>query len=128
MSVFLRFMHRPLYILYGAAAVLAMTTSGCMVGPDYRRPDVAVSSSWIESGDGRVKSESADYRDWWRTFNDPVLDRLIERAYRENLTLRIAGIRVLEARAQLGIAVGEFYPQTQQATGSLQHIRTSASG
>ena len=126
--MFLRFMHRPLYILYGAAAVLAMTTSGCMVGPDYRRPDVAVSSSWIESGDGRVKSESADYRDWWRTFNDPVLDRLIERAYRENLTLRIAGMRVLEARAQLGIAVGEFYPQTQQATGSLQHIRTSASG
>jgi NodT family efflux transporter outer membrane factor (OMF) lipoprotein len=119
-------MHRPLYILYGAA-VLAMTTSGCMVGPDYRRPDVAASSTWIESEDGRVKSESADYRNWWRTFKDPVLDRLIDMAYRENLTLRIAGIRVLEARAQLGIAVGEFYPQTQQASGSLALQRTNRS-
>lgn len=98
-----------------------------MVGPDFRRPDVAVSSPWIESADNRVKSEAGDYRNWWRTFNDPLLDRLIDRAYRENLTLRAAGVRVLEARAQLGIAVGEFFPQTQQASGSLEHVRTSKS-
>jgi outer membrane protein TolC len=46
-------------------------------------------------------------------FNDPVLLRLIELAYEQNLTLRTAGVRVLEARAQLGIAIGEIYPQQQ---------------
>ena len=52
-----------------------------------------------------------DYRTWWKVFNDPTLDRLIETAYRENLNLRVAGVRVLAARAQLGIATGQLYPQ-----------------
>lgn len=119
--------YRPFSILYGITAVLSLTISACMVGPDFRRPDVAVSSTWIESGDGRVKSETGDYRNWWRAFNNPVLNKLIDRAYEENLSLKIAGVRVIEARAQLGIAGGRFYPQTQQASGSLDHRRTSRS-
>ena len=114
-------------VLCGIAGILAITMSGCLVGPDFRRPEAAVSPAWIESADNRVKSEAGDYRNWWRSFDDPLLNRLIDRAYRENLTLRAAGVRVLEARAQLGIAVGEFYPQTQQAGGSLTHVRTSRS-
>jgi NodT family efflux transporter outer membrane factor (OMF) lipoprotein len=54
------------------------------------------------------------------------LDRLVETAYQENLDLRQAGVRILEARAQLGIAAGQLYPQTQQLTGSGQRIRESA--
>ena len=96
-----------------------------MVGPNFRRPEASVSENWLEAGDARVKSEPADYREWWKTLNDPVLDRLVDRAYRENLTLKIAGVRVLEARAQLGIAIGQFYPQSQQAFGSLQYNRIS---
>jgi NodT family efflux transporter outer membrane factor (OMF) lipoprotein len=46
-----------------------------------------------------------------------VLDSLIGSAYQQNLTLREAGTRVLQARAQLGIAVGNFFPQTQQMKG-----------
>ncbi len=96
-----------------------------MVGPNFQRPKATVSANWLESRDPRVSTESATYRDWWNAFDDPVLDRLIGRAYRENLTLQIAGVRVLQARAQLGIALGEFFPQTQQAFGSLQYLRTS---
>src|SRR6266496_2039546 len=99
--------------------------AGCMVGPNYQRPKVSVSPSWGETGDQRVRTESTTYRDWWRAFNDPALDRLIARAYRDNLTLQQAGVRVLQARAQLGIAVGEIFPQTQQAIGSVQYNRTS---
>ncbi|BCS55079.1 efflux transporter outer membrane subunit [Geobacter sp. SVR] len=109
-------------------AVLTLTLSGCMVGPDYRRPDVEVSPTWTEAGDTRVKSETGEYRTWWQAFNDPVLNQLIGRAYDGNLSLKVAGVRVIEARAQLGIAAGNFYPQTQQINGSLQHIRTSQSG
>jgi len=99
--------------------------AGCMVGPNYQRPKVSVSPKWTGTGDQRVSTESTTYRDWWRAFNDPVLDRLVARAYRDNLTLRQASVRVLQARAQLGIAVGEVVPQTQQAVGSVQYYRTS---
>ena len=99
--------------------------SGCMVGPEFVRPTTTVSPGWLDAGDQRVKTGPPEYRNWWKAFDDPVLDRLIERAYRENLSLRSAGVRVLQARAQLGIAIGEVFPQTQQAIGSVQYNRTS---
>jgi NodT family efflux transporter outer membrane factor (OMF) lipoprotein len=99
--------------------------AGCTIGPNFQRPKTSVSTSWQETGDPRVSTASAAYRGWWTAFNDPVLDRLIERAYRENLSLKQAGVRVLQARAQLGVAVGEIFPQTQQAIGSVQYNRTS---
>jgi NodT family efflux transporter outer membrane factor (OMF) lipoprotein len=108
--------------------MIVFLLSGCIkVGPDFHRPESQVSPDWIEAGDERVRNGSADYREWWKAFNDPVLDGLIDRSYQENLTLRIAGIRILEARAQLGIAIGRIFPQTQQASGSVERIRTSES-
>ncbi len=104
---------------------MLLAFAGCMVGPNYQRPKVSVSPSFGETGDPRLSAESTNYRDWWKAFNDPVLDRLIARAYRDNLTLQQAGVRVLQARAQLGIAVGEIFPQSQQAVGSVQYNRTS---
>ena len=108
-----------------ALVVVVLLLSGCMVGPDFTRPPAKVSEIWLEASDQRVKAEPAEYRNWWRAFNDPALDRLLDRAYKENLSLRIAGVRVLESRALLGIAVGELFPQTQQASGSLQYNRPS---
>jgi len=107
------------------ALFIALLFWGCTVGPNFTRPKVEVSPTWLDANDWRVKTGPAQYRNWWKAFNDPVLDRLIDRAYRGNLSLRIAGVRVLEARAQLGIAVGRLYPQTQQASGSVQRIRLS---
>lgn len=110
-----------------ALVALAGLAAGCTkVGPDYVRPDTKVSQDWLEAADKRVKTDPGEYRNWWKAFKDPILDRLIDTAYRENLSLRIAGVRVLEARAQLGIATGQLYPQTQQATGSLAKNRESA--
>ncbi len=105
---------------------LFLVAAGCAkVGPDFVPPPLAVSQKWLESADNRVSPQKAEYRAWWQAFHDPVLDRLIDRAYRDNLPLRQAGVRVLEARAQLGIAWGELFPQTQQAFGSLVYNRLS---
>ena len=107
--------------------IFVLLSGACAkVGPDYVRPETKVSQDWLEAGDQRLSREPADYRAWWQAFKDPVLDRLIGTAYRENLNLRIAGVRVLEARAQLGVATGQLYPQTQQATGSVLKERESA--
>jgi NodT family efflux transporter outer membrane factor (OMF) lipoprotein len=79
----------------------------------------------LEAEDRRLNTTSANDQNWWKTFNDPVLNRLIDRAYAENLSIRVAGVRVLEARAQLGVVIGNIYPQNQQLTGSLSKVHLS---
>ena len=113
-------------MLFRTLLIFGFLLTGCtMVGPDYVRPPVKVSQNWMESYDQRVKQEQSENRNWWQVFNDPILNGLIEKAYLNNLSIKVAGVRVLEARAQLGIATGELYPQTQQAFGTLQYYRLS---
>ena len=105
-------------LIFGLVLSYTMMITGCaVVGPDYIRPQAPEMTEWSEKKDPKIKSEPADFANWWKRLNDPVLDTLIERAYLQNLSLRIAGIRILEARAQLGIAVGNQYPQLQQLRG-----------
>ncbi|MFC2149475.1 efflux transporter outer membrane subunit [Candidatus Auribacterota bacterium] len=108
--------------------LLITLTSGCIfrVGPNYTTPKAAVAPEWNEKNDPSIAKGKVEYRNWWSAFNDPVLDNLITNAYQENLSLRIAGVRVLQARAQLGIAVGNWFPQTQQGQGSFARQSLSA--
>jgi len=100
--------------------------SGCtMVGPDYVKPVAPEPEKWLESNEPEIKTEEADFKDWWIVFNDPVLNDLIQAAYQQNLPLQIAGLRIYEARAQLGIAFGFQYPQTQQGFGSADLTQVS---
>jgi len=112
-------------VLFVLAAVFSLTEGCVKVGPDFTKPETRVSSNWLESSDNRVKSEPANYRAWWESFEDPSLNNVIDTAYRENVSLRVAAVRVLEARAQLGIAVGNLYPQTQQFNPSATFNRLS---
>lgn len=104
-----------------AAATLAL--AGCMVGPDYRRPDVALNDGWLEAA--RPDASPDRFERWWETFNDPTLSALVEEAYRSNLPLRAAGLRVIEARARRQVAVGRFFPQLQEAVGDVGSVRIS---
>lgn len=105
---------------------MALLLSGCIkVGPDYSSPAVAVMEDWLEAGESAIERGPVDQA-WWTVFDDIVLNRLVETAYHQNLTLEAAGVRVLQARAQLGVAVGDLYPQTQQAFGALDYTRQSA--
>lgn len=106
--------------------LIPLLLSGCAaVGPDFAKPEAKVADSWLEAHDERVDTSSAAYQDWWKVFNDPVLENLIERAYDQNLNLQVAGLRILEARAQLGIATGLQYPQSQSVQGSYARQRSS---
>jgi NodT family efflux transporter outer membrane factor (OMF) lipoprotein len=87
------------------------------VGPNYKEPPAPVAPKWIDANDKRLRSESDDHTHWWKNFDDPALDDLVCDAYKQNLTLKEAGMRILQARATLGIAVGELFPQTQMARG-----------
>ena len=108
------------------AAVVLLALAGCMVGPDFATPDAPVAAKWLESADGSIAAERQHSEDWWTVFHDPVLERLIRTAYEQNLTLQAAGARVLEARATLGVAIGDFYPQTQQIGADTGYNQASA--
>ena len=105
--------------------MLAFLVSGCMVGPDFVKPDAPLEDVWTQQEDPRIKTEATDYREWWTVFNDPVLNNLIEQAYQQNLDLQVAGLRILQARAELGLAIGSQYPQTQEMTASAQAVGLS---
>ena len=106
-----------------AVAVLLAVVSACApVGPDFVKPEVELPAEWSQPPGSGLETSPIKQPQWWRVFNDPVLDRLIEMAWRQNNSLEIAGLRVLEARAQLGIAQGNQYPQSQLAAGDATYI------
>src|SRR3984893_3640631 len=104
---------------------LLLPCEGCLVGPDFTAPPSPAADKWLESNNPSVDTRNQEYRDWWTVFHDPVLNRLIEIAYNQNLPLVSAGTHVLEARAQLGVRTGEFYPQLQHGAGSMIYDRPS---
>ena len=104
--------------------------NGFKVGPDYGRPAAPVADQWIDLNDSRVISESQGVDDstWWTVFGDPAIDNLVQTSYAQNLPLRVAGLRVLEARAQRAIAAGLMFPQFQEAFAAYQRIQLSNRG
>lgn len=107
--------HRTL----SAALVAGLTlTAGCTtVGPEFERPEMGAPEHWsTETGDGLATTEH-ELVEWWRVFQDPVLDGLVDKARRNNNGAEIAALRVVEAMAQLGVVTGLRYPQVQAASG-----------
>ncbi len=101
---------------------------GCAaVGPEYVRPESLLTPDWYQAERAGFENTPEEQIRWWKTFNDPVLDRLVELVHERNNTLRIAGLRVLESRAQLGIAIGNKYPLTQAVVGDATSIQASES-
>src|SRR5262245_61934772 len=84
--------------------------NGFKVGPNYRKPPAPVANEWIDSKSQGVNVAVKDLSGWWASFNDPVLNALVDQAYRQNLTVRSAGTRILAARAQRNIAAGTVFP------------------
>jgi len=125
MRASLFFKEHQLFVSLGLF-VLTFVFSGCtMVGPDYVKPTAPEPQEWLQPADSKIKSKVADFSTWWTVFNDSILNALVQNAYEQNLTLQATGIRILEARAQLGIAIGNQYPQTQQGTGDATVQKTS---
>ncbi|HKW28819.1 MAG TPA: efflux transporter outer membrane subunit [Verrucomicrobiae bacterium] len=104
--------------------LLAVLAGGCAVGPDYQRPAVNTPARWSEPLAGGETNAPVPLTAWWRNFNDPELESLIDRAVPSNLDLRIAQARVREARAQYGIAAANLWPSAD-VSGSYARTGTS---
>jgi NodT family efflux transporter outer membrane factor (OMF) lipoprotein len=99
-------------------AVLLILT-GCAVGPDYRQPQTVTPDEWHATVPPGVApaADPAALADWWKTFDDPVLNSLIEQALARNKTAQQAYARVVESRARRGIAAADFWPSLDASTG-----------
>jgi len=110
-------MPRSLPLLLATAAL-----SACTVGPDYKRPEMAVAAQWLEPGTpGQVDLA------WWEHFGDPKLTALVRRALADAPDLKEAEARLAEARANRDAAAGGRLP-TLEATGSATHNALSRNG
>jgi multidrug efflux system outer membrane protein len=104
-------MYASVRLIYKAAltATLPLVISGCMLGPDYQRPEVPEPAAF-RGGEGKAQAESIADANWETVATDPVLQELIRDAISNNLDLRTAAARVTEARARYGIAKSFLYP------------------
>jgi len=90
------------------ALLVATLLSGCAIGPNYKRPDVAKPETFR----GQAAAEAASFADapWWEAFQDPTLKTLIQEALQKNYDVGIAAARVRQARASLMQARSDYFP------------------
>ena len=97
----------------------ALLLVGCTVGPDYRRPQVAVPPDFRGlATDTPGGAESLGDIAWWKIFQDETLQSLIRTALAENYDLRIAAARILEARAQVTIVRSAQFPDVSASASA----------
>jgi len=113
---------------YIAFAVAAAVLAGCTVGPNYKRPQVAVPPTFRAPAP-LPEQQAASLADlkWFEVFHDDKLQELVRTAFVENYDLQDAVARVQEARANLGIARSNQLPQLE-ASGALELTRLSRDG
>ncbi len=108
------------------ALMLLLLISGCTpLGPEFRGfTQPPIPAKWQNEG---VKNEKEIAR-WWKIFADPTLDRLIQKAYAQNLDLKSAGLRIVQSRAILGLSEGYKFPQKQTLSGNTASVRSQDNG
>src|ERR1700683_1983935 len=113
---------------YIGITVAAVMLAGCTVGPDYKRPQVAVPTNF-RAPEPLPDSQAASLADlkWFDVFSDSQLQALVKVALTQNYDLRDAVARVDEARANLGITRSNQFPQVT-ATGGIELRRLSREG
>ncbi len=109
-----------------AAAVVAVLIAGCAVGPNYKEPKVAMPEEY-RPATTQASTTQPTMVQWWKTFNDPLLDALILDASRNGLDVQAAQARIRVAREQRTIAGTGYWP-VANATGSYQRTKSSAGG
>lgn len=111
-----------------AAIGTFLLAAGCMtVGPDFEPLQPAGQPDWSARLSAGLEPAADVPEQWWEIFADPVLNELVSTARAQNLQLEIAALRVLEARARLGVVTGLKYPQTQVAFGDTSYVAPSDS-
>jgi multidrug efflux system outer membrane protein len=114
-----------------AAASTVANLTGCMVGPDYQAPQTKLKPAFTETQAPSTSQPASTVStiasapvEWWTTFRDSELSSLIQRAAKQNLSLKQAASRVRQARFQRGVVGSDLLPNIN-ADGGYQRARGS---
>jgi len=105
--------------------VALLLASGCAVGPHYRPPQPAAVK--YHAADANLETEEPFDARWWKQFEDPVLDSLVNRALGSNNSIRIARARLAESRAVFDERKLDRLP-TVPVTASYQYSKQEIPG
>lgn len=109
------------------AALIAFALAGCAVGPDYRAPAPDLPAQWSGAADARAL-DAAVLAEWWRQFDDPLLDALIADALAANRDLATARAQLREARARRGLAGAQLGPTVDASVTGSRSTAEDAAG
>lgn len=115
------------------ACLLTITLGGCAVGPDYKAPGNESPQDWSSwsSADPSLKMTDSHFHPlptpWWKSFNDPVLESLIQRALTHSADLQTAALHYAQARVQREGTAAQQLPELN-ASASAMRQRQSAHG
>src|ERR1700747_3426473 len=101
--------------------ISTLLLAGCSVGPNYKRPQVAVPRQWTVAAARGTAATPIEKHDWWSSFQDPELNSLVERSAKQNLDLKLALERVQEARAARGVARSGYFPSIDGAASATRN-------
>jgi multidrug efflux system outer membrane protein len=104
--------------------VSALYLIGCAVGPNYNAPSQSFLDTWFSS-DTKVTSLEPVSTEWWTVFEDPILEKYVTAAAKNNKDLKIALANIRSARATRRVDGGAFWPQIG---GNADAARTKSSG
>lgn len=94
---------------------------GCtVVGPNY---EPAALPTLPQKYNQNLTKSDPKILEWWKQFNDPTLDILVQKAYEQNLDLESASTRILQARAALGLSESLTTPQKRTLSASALQLR-----
>ena len=93
--------------------------SGCMVGPKYDQPDVAMPEEFVEKKND--ETALADLKNWWKSFDDPQLDHFVDIAIENNYNLQIALEKIEETRAFYRIKKADLFPEIDMTASAVRY-------
>jgi multidrug efflux system outer membrane protein len=112
--------------LFVCCTAFLFLITGCAVGPNYHRPDVATAPAWKEQPPWRAADpkDSIPKGNWWTTFADSELDQYETQALKSNQTIEVARYQLQQARASARITQSGLFPQLTAGI-SAQRAQTS---
>lgn len=120
------------HFLRGGLAAICLLMAGCELGPDYHLPSLRLPDAWLEAP--ITPADAAQTADWWKQFNDPILNDLVDRALGKNLDLRTASARLQQSRANERATRSDIFPSLnltgsgQRSSGSRRSGSTTVTG
>ncbi|HJY90366.1 MAG TPA: TolC family protein, partial [Candidatus Acidoferrum sp.] len=106
---------------WASFVISTLLLAGCAVGPNYKRPQVAVPRQWTVTSARGTAATPIEKDDWWSSFQDPELNSLVERSAKQNLDLKLALERVQEARAARGVSRSGYFPSIDGAASGTRN-------